>query len=202
MPKSQRASTAPIPIVEYALYVALRAHEGQTRKDSARTPYIVHPVSVALIVSRYTDDNDVLAAALLHDVLEDTSYAAAELRRDFGPRVLRLVQEVSEPADPGLTWALRKDRYLDRLATVSHDALLIACADKVANLRAMRTAYLVDGELLWKQFAPSSSREQRLEFYHRVYHRIYVAWPHCPPLPELRRELARTRAALGRPGGR
>lgn len=185
----------PIPTVEYALYVALKAHEGQTRKDSAKTPYIVHPVSVALIVSRYTDSSDVLAAALLHDILEDTPFGAPQLRREFGPAVLRLVREVSEPRGE-MSWAMRKESYLDGLAQVSHRALLIAAADKIANLRAMRSAYLVDGELLWQRFAPQSTREQRLEFYRRVYHRIALAWPHCPLLEELRRDFNKTIAAI------
>lgn len=191
----KRRPKQPIPVVEYALYVALKAHEGQTRKDSAKTPYIVHPVSVALIVSRYTDSNDVLAASLLHDLLEDTSYTAEQLRREFGPAVLRLVREVSEPRGE-MSWAMRKEAYLDGLAQVSHPALLIAAADKIANLRAMRSAYLVDGEQLWQRFAPQSTREQRLEFYRRVYHRIALAWPHCPLLEELRRDFNKTITAI------
>ena len=185
----------PIPVVEHALYVALRAHEGQTRKDSGKTPYIVHPVSVALIVARYTDNNDVLASALLHDILEDTKYSAALLKADFGLRVLRLVKEVSEPIG-AVSWSTRKDVYLDALALVSHEALLIASADKIANLRAMRSAYLVDGEKLWQRFEPQSNPEQRLEFYSRVYQRIKIAWPHCPLLEELRHEFNRTAVAI------
>jgi (p)ppGpp synthase/HD superfamily hydrolase len=185
----------PIPIVEYALYIALKGHEGQTRKDSAKTPYIVHPVSVALIVSRYTDSNDVLAAALLHDILEDTNYTAEQLRREFGNRVLRLVREVSEPRGE-MSWAMRKEAYLDSLAQVSHPALIIAAADKITNLRAMRSAYLVDGEQLWQRFAPQSTREQRLEFYRRVYHRVAIAWPHCPLLEELRHDFNKTITAI------
>lgn len=188
----------PISIVEYALYTALKAHEGQTRKDSAKTPYIVHPVSVALIVSRYTNNDDVLAASLLHDLLEDTTYSAKQMKSDFGSRVLRLVSEVSEPSDRQLGWAMRKDRYLDTLATASHEALLIACADKIANLRAMRSAYMVDGELLWQKFAPQSTKEQRLEFYRRVYRRVKSVWPHCPLLTHLSREISKTSSVISK----
>lgn len=186
----------PIPIVEYALYIALRAHEGQTRKDSAHTPYIVHPVSVALLVSRFTTNDHVLVAALLHDLLEDTKYTTKQMKKDFGTKVCRLVTEVSEPSKPGLSWAVRKDKYLDTLSTASHEALLIACADKITNLRAMRSAYLVDGELLWKKFAPQSTPEQRIEFYRRVWLRIKSVWPHCPLLRELHREINRTATAI------
>lgn len=186
----------PIPIVEHALYVALKAHEGQTRKDSAATPYIVHPVSVALLVSRFTMNDQVLVAALLHDLLEDTRYTAKQMRKDFGAKALRLVTEVSESTEPGLSWVIRKDKYLDTLATASHEALLIACADKIANLRAMRSAYLIDGELLWKKFAPQSTTEQRLEFYQRVWLRIKSAWPHCPLLRELHGEISLTTRAI------
>jgi len=152
-------------------------------------------VSVALIVSRYTDSNDVLAAALLHDILEDTNYTAEQLRREFGSRVLRLVREVSEPRGE-MSWAMRKEAYLDSLAQVSHPALIIAAADKITNLRAMRSAYLVDGEQLWQRFAPQSTREQRLEFYRRVYHRVAIAWPHCPLLEELRHDFNKTITAI------
>jgi tagatose-1,6-bisphosphate aldolase non-catalytic subunit AgaZ/GatZ len=106
------------------------------------------------------------------------------------------VREVSEPPRSDMSWAMRKDTYLDNLAQVSHEALLIASADKIANLRAMRSAYLVDGEQLWQRFAPQSTREQRLEFYRRVYGRIRTAWPHCPLLEELRHDFNRTAAAI------
>jgi GTP pyrophosphokinase len=72
--------------VERAIALAIRAHEGQSRKDG-QLPYVVHPVTVALILSRYTGDEDTIIAGLLHDVLEDTLVTADEIERAFGEKV-------------------------------------------------------------------------------------------------------------------
>src|SRR3989304_4952317 len=100
---------------ERAIAAALEAHQGQTRKGDGQLPYIVHPVTVGLILSRYTDDEDTIIAGLLHDVLEDTPMREEAIDRDFGPKVLGIVKDVTEPDLPGLPWETRKDRYLRQL---------------------------------------------------------------------------------------
>ena len=101
--------------VERAVAVALRAHRDR----------IVHPVTVALILSRYSNDEDVIIAGLLHDTLQDTKLAPEEIAREFGDKVLAMVQDVTEPQLPNLSWETRKARYLRHLENAPHGSLLV-----------------------------------------------------------------------------
>ena len=92
-------------MIQKAAVFAAKAHEGMMRKGS-RIPYIYHPMEVALIVAQMTDDPEVIAAAYLHDVLEDTSVTPEELEQNFGSRVLSFVMAESE--DKSRTWRERK----------------------------------------------------------------------------------------------
>lgn len=113
-----------------AKFAAL-SHSGQTRKDG-RTPYINHPVRVAMLLKRVgITDADVLQAALLHDTIEDTDVTAADLVRRFGEAVATLVLEVSD--DKSLPKAERK--RLQLLAPFSYGAALIKVSDKTVNLQ-------------------------------------------------------------------
>lgn len=126
------------PRLQAALDLAARQHDGQKRKGIP-LPYIVHPVSVALIVSEYLSEEDAVIAALLHDVLEDTKgYTAADMSRQFGPHVRHLVEELSE--DKSLPWKDRKEQHLARLAEASETALIITAADKAHNLLSLAAA--------------------------------------------------------------
>ena len=80
------------PRIEKAIEIAIRIHERQKRKGDGVTPYVVHPISVAILLSRYTDDEDLLIAAFLHDALEDTSYSTLQLKKDFGSKVIKIVK--------------------------------------------------------------------------------------------------------------
>ncbi len=123
------------PRLQSAIDLAARQHDGQKRKGFD-LPYIVHPFSVALIVGEYLSEEDALIAALLHDVLEDTkNYSAADLSRDYGPHVRRLVEELSE--DKALPWRERKDQHLNHLRSASETALIITAADKIHNLASL-----------------------------------------------------------------
>jgi len=172
---------------ERAIAAALEAHQGQTRKGDRQMPYIVHPVTVALILSRYTDDEDTIIAGLLHDVLEDTALGEEAIARDFGPKVLDMVKDVTESELPGLSWDTRKVRYLRHLHAAPRGSLLVASADKIANLVSMIAAHATQGDALWERFnAPPG---QRLAFYRQVYETVRTAWPTCPMLQELRNRL-------------
>ncbi len=183
---------------ERAIAAAVEAHQGQTRKGDGQLPYIVHPVTVALILSRYSDDEDTIIAGLLHDVLEDTHVTEEAIARDFGPKVLGIVKDVTEPDLPALSWETRKDRYLRQLERAPRAALLVACADKIANLISMIAAHARHGDGLWERFnAPPA---QKLAFYRQVYALVRAAWPICPMLRELGNRLAEAeRKLLPRP---
>ena len=169
--------------IERAIALAVRSHEGQVRKGDGQLPYIVHPVTVALILSRYTGDEDTIIAGLLHDTLEDTPVTPEEIEREFGSKVREMVEDVTEHALPGLSWDTRKARYLRHLQTAPRPSLLVAGADKIANLVSMIAAHASTGDALWERFhAPPA---QKLGFYRQVHAMIRGVWATCPLLQEL-----------------
>jgi GTP diphosphokinase / guanosine-3',5'-bis(diphosphate) 3'-diphosphatase len=123
-------------LVRRAYAFAEAAHRGQRRKDGRA--FIAHPVHVARLLASRGYDEEVLAAALLHDVVEDTSVTLAEVRGRFGPRVAELVACVTE--NPALPLRERKRAYRDRLRRASQAARAICAADKVCNLADLREA--------------------------------------------------------------
>lgn len=141
--------------VEQAIRAAAILHKNQFRKGSAPIPYITHLYAVAMIVSDYTDDEDALVGALLHDTLEDTDYKPDELREDFGDKVLEIVKAVTEPQntkDQKYTWTERKKHYSKQLKTAPEAALIIAAADKIHNMRCSIEEYFDYHERFIKDF--------------------------------------------------
>ncbi len=178
------------PTVDRALTVAARCHAGQTRKVD-QTPYIAHPVAVAVIVSDFTTDEDVVVAALLHDVLEDVPpsvYSAADMTAEFGERVTGLVRGVSEDKTAGHQtppWRVRKEGYLAQLADGSPECLLISAADKIHNLRSMVAAHGRLGDGMWEAF--NAGPEEKLWFYGAIADAVSRRLGDCAASRELRR---------------
>ncbi len=138
------------PRMQRAINIAVRQHEGQYRAGRQHYPYIVHPVSVALLLNEWTEDEDIIIAGLFHDVLEDTEgYGYADIERDFGKRVASMVLEVSENQKlPREQWV--PDR-LRRMETGSNDAILVFAADKIHNTESLvEAAAIGDTETLIK----------------------------------------------------
>lgn len=138
-------------MINKAITFAVQAHSGQLRKGT-KLPYIVHPMEVCAIVSRMTDDEDVLMAAILHDVLEDCKDVTEDqIYQMFGGHVAALVSQESE--DKSLTWQQRKQHTLDRIAAEeSEEVLMIALADKLSNVISLSNDYHRLGEKLWERF--------------------------------------------------
>ncbi len=140
----------------HAIEFAVNAHSGYTRKGTG-SPYIVHPMEVAAIVSTMTLDDDILAAAVLHDVVEDAGVSIDTIYKFFGPRVAELVACESEDKRPDLpkceTWKIRKEETIAHLkATRDRAVKMITLADKLSNLRATYQSYLRIGDAVWNQF--------------------------------------------------
>lgn len=162
--------------IDNALKLSTSLHRGQVRKDEEQTPYSMHPVAVMCIVGQYTDDEDVLVASLLHDVLEDVELPYEEkenlIRTQFGERVLSIVQSVSEKKDPlektdaKGTWKERKQQYLAGLEEDSEEALLVCAADKIHNLMSMASGFEKEGPTFWERF--NSPADEKLWFYEEV----------------------------------
>ena len=113
-------------------------------------PYITHPLETALITAMMTDDEELIAAALLHDTVEDAGVTYEELQEQFGVRVARLVAEESE--DKSKSWMERKGCTLEYLKSADRDAKLLTLADKLSNIRSMARDYILVGEGLWERF--------------------------------------------------
>lgn len=114
-------------------------HRDQRRKDVAGTPYINHPLALAQLLAEEADvtDPEVLAAALLHDTVEDTETTLDELSLAFGNRITAIVAEVTD--DKSLPKQVRKVMQIVRAASLSNSAKLIKMADKICNLRDIAT---------------------------------------------------------------
>lgn len=160
-------------LIEVATALAIKAHEGQFRKE-ARTPYVVHPIAVALILSRHGFDDHVVSAGLLHDVLEDTSVTYDELVSAVGEEVASLVASVSHNAE--LPWEEKKKDYIESIRTAGDSVKAIATADKIANAQSLLFAYEKDGTSLWKNF--NAGREKKLWFEHTMLAMLEDEWEH------------------------
>ena len=137
----------------------MEAHKGQVRKGTG-LPYILHPMEVGMIVSRMTDDPEIIAAAVLHDTVEDCQGVTPErIREEFGERVASMV--LSESEDKSLSWKERKAHTLEKLKQeTSRGVKLIALGDKLSNVRSLHHDYETVGEDLWERFNMKDKRMQ------------------------------------------
>lgn len=142
-------------LLDKAILYATKAHEGTERRGKG-FPYIVHPLEALAIAASITNDQEILAAAVLHDTIEDTTVTIDDLKREFGQRVTDLVVSETDfdeaPNGRKLTWRERKQRDIDNLKKISRDAKIVAIGDKLSNMRAIARDYKVKGDELWQMF--------------------------------------------------
>lgn len=142
-------------LLDRAIVFAVRAHAGTERRGKG-FPYIVHPLEAVEIVATMTSDQELLAAAALHDTVEDTDVTIEQIRAEFGERIASLVASESDIVVSGVSeedsWHARKQAAIDRLAQASHDAKIVALGDKLSNMRAIARDYAVQGDALWNLF--------------------------------------------------
>jgi guanosine-3',5'-bis(diphosphate) 3'-pyrophosphohydrolase len=137
------AAAARSELIARALAKATEAHAGQTRNGSGGLPYIEHPRMVAATLASRDYDEATLAAALLHDVVEDSDTTVEELRAEFGDEVADLVAALTD--DESIeSYRDRKDEHRRRVAEVDGDALAIYAADKLTNMTTLHAA--IEGE--------------------------------------------------------
>ena len=151
-------------LVSEAIAFAVRAHDGMRRKKSD-TPYILHPMEAAVIVGSMTFDQSLIAAAALHDVVEDAGISISEIEERFGARVRELVASETEDkrADlpPSDTWRIRKEESLSVLReTRDEGVLMLWLGDKLANMRSIYRDFKVEGSAMWQRFNQKDEREQ------------------------------------------
>ena len=151
-------------LVSEAIAFAVKAHDGMRRKKSD-APYILHPMEAAVIVGTMTSDQNLIAAAVLHDVVEDANVSIKEIEEKFGKRVRELVASETEDkrADlpPAQTWRIRKEESLQVLKNTDDIAVLIVwLGDKLANMRSIYRDFKVEGEQMWQRFNQKNVAEQ------------------------------------------
>ncbi len=175
-------------IIERAIQFATFAHAETKRKGKER-PYILHPVEVMTIVAGMTEDPEVIAAAVLHDVVEDTSIRSEDIEREFGQRVKELVAAESEdkmthlPAEA--SWKERKQATVDHLGALEQDAKLICLGDKLANIREISRDHAKLGDALWKRFNQKDKKEQGW-YYREICNKLEAEFGAVPAITEYR----------------
>lgn len=132
-------------LVKEALETATQAHAGQLRRGSDGLPFIDHPIVVADMLASIDYDDEVLAAALLHDVVEKSETTASTIREHFGDRVGDLVEALTED-ETIADYEERKREHRDRVARSGADAIAIFAADKLTNVKMLREAYALIAE--------------------------------------------------------
>ncbi len=157
-------------LFETALTFAVKAHAGTVRKGGA-VPYVLHPLEVAVIAGTLTNDPEVLAAAVLHDTVEDTPTTLSEIENAFGGRVARLVSSETENKRRGVppeeSWQIRKEESLRELKNASDPGVkIIWLSDKLSNMRSFYRMYRREGAKLWERFHQSEPAKQA--WYYRT----------------------------------
>jgi hypothetical protein len=181
--------------INHALAFAAKHHDQQVRKGT-RLPYLTHPANVAIILTRYAQDEETVVAGILHDVIEDCvrdgftrDMLESRVADKFGPDVLTTVLSVTSRKydDDGIELSSeeRKDDYLARLSDANNRACWVCAADKVHNASTIladlkRTDY---PETVWGRF--SAGREATVRWYRRVYDRLHEIGFDAPIMREL-----------------
>lgn len=142
-------------LVDKAILFATNAHHGTERRGKG-FPYIIHCLEAMTIVATISRDPELLAAAVLHDTIEDTDVTINELRINFGDRITNLViaeTDMKKTSDgKSLTWQERKLRDIKNLKNESRDAKIVTLGDKLSNMRAIARDYRTIGDDVWQIF--------------------------------------------------
>lgn len=176
-------------LFERAAEFAIHAHEGAVRKKED-IPFILHPMEAASIAATMTQDREILAAAMLHDTVEDTDATIEDIERNFGPRVAALVGHETEDKRDGLprsaTWRARKEDSLKVLRESDDPAVTILwISDKLSNMRSFHRQWLVKGDALWNAFNMKDPAQQR--WYYESVLELTSSMSHTPAWQELKR---------------
>jgi (p)ppGpp synthase/HD superfamily hydrolase len=150
--------------LDKAMRKAAWAHEQQNQhRKGSDIPYVMHPFAVMLLASNVTEDEDILIACLLHDVLEDVDtkiYDEQQMLDDFGTNVVIIVKDVTKDSS-AKDWHNRSEKYLKHLKTEASDAAIIVCAsDKIHNLISINVDHKTNGDELWNRFKTKNANDQ------------------------------------------
>ncbi len=169
-----------LSLIEKATMLAVEGHKGQKRLHGA--PYVVHPFIVAVKLLKYDFEDHVVAAALVHDLLEDTSITESRIKTELGDSVVNIVKGLTENKE--LPWRERKLAYIELVRKGSDDVKAVSLGDKVHNMENMFVAYGLIGAEIWDRFGRGKS--ERIWFEMKMIEMFEdVKWRH-PLLDEYR----------------
>jgi (p)ppGpp synthase/HD superfamily hydrolase len=195
VPPSTRIDAAAerSPLVRAAYEKAAAAHAGQVRNGSGGLPYIAHPVAVAARLDELGYGEETVAAALLHDVVEDSGTTVAELHGQFGEGVAGLVAALSD--DESIAdYRERKDEHRQRVREHDGDAFAIYASDKLTNSSTLHRALGEEGDAVRDEF--KVPLELKLEVWEDDAAMLRREAPELPFLDELDAALSRLRVDL------
>jgi len=158
-------------IVDKATIFALIAHEGQVRKSEPDKPMIMHPINVGEILKKYGYSEEVQAAGILHDVVEDTKYTIDDIKDNFGEYIASLVMGASEP-DKSLSWEERKKHTINTAKTLHLENKLVICADKISNLEDLLNLFKKNGN---RDFSAFKRGEKEQKWYYESIYESLIA---------------------------
>lgn len=157
-------------IISKAMHFAIDAHKGERRKGDGE-PLVLHAMEAASVVATLTKDETVIAAAVLHDTVEDSDVSLDTIRAEFGGRVAELVAAETEnkrrdiPAD--ISWKIRKEEAIEVLKNTNDTAVkMIFLGDKLSNMRSFYNLKQRLGDKMWERFNQKNSKEHH--WYYRT----------------------------------
>lgn len=152
--------------IEYAIYYATKAHKGQKRKTED-VDMIYHPFTVGMILQMNGYNENIVAAGILHDVVEDTNHTFDDIEKEFGKEVRNYVYDASEP-DKSLEWEDRKKHTIEQIKNADIGSKVIVACDKISNLEDMyETIKKIGEEKGWGSL--KRGKETQKWYYCSVY---------------------------------
>jgi len=160
-------------LLEKAYRLMLRAHGQQVRKTDG-SPYIIHPLKVAKKLARQNFSDEVISAAMVHDVLEDTKVSAEELKQELGNKILQIILPLSE--DKSLDWEERKEKYIEDVKNSSDETKAVSIADKIHNLEDLLSTHQNMGPGIWNKF--NRPKDKKIWFEREMLKAFRKSWNH------------------------
>lgn len=158
---------------EKALRLALVAHKEQLRKSDG-SPYVAHPIMVGVLLQSNGFSEVVIAAGYVHDVLEDTVVTREQLVLELGSEIAGIVEGVSE--DVSQEWEVRKETYVQDVASASENIKAVSIADKIHNAESIISDYQSKGAEVWASF--NRGKDKKIWFEELLYTEVAQTWQH------------------------
>lgn len=176
-------------IIQKALEFAYKVHQVDQRQNrkGKQIPYLYHVLSVAAILERVTDNEEVIAAGLLHDTLEDSpqdrKVTFELIEKEFGLAVATMVYDVTEK-DKSKPWQVRKQEALEHISNMDRNSLLVKSADVLHNMQDQIEDYRAKGNKIFRSF--NATMHDQIARYGKLLKELERVWPDNPLLPNIR----------------